>query len=105
MKAATLLVVLSLVMFFAFAETGEWTGHISDAKCGANHADHSEKSIKCVQGCVKGGQAAVFVTEDGKVVKISNPDKVKGHLGHQVKVAGSMADGSLTVNTVEHVAP
>ena len=105
MKSAMLLVVLSVAMFAMLANAGEWTGHISDAKCGAAHADHSEKSIKCVTGCVKGGQDPVFVTADGKVVKIANKDKVMGHLGHQVKVTGKLNNDTLTVDSVQHVAP
>ena len=31
--------------------------------------------MKCVNGCVKGGQKAVFVS-DGKVIQIANQDAV-----------------------------
>jgi Protein of unknown function (DUF5818) len=101
MKKTLLVFAVSAIACFA----GEWTGHVSDSKCGAAHADHSEKSINCVKGCVKGGEAPVFVTADGKVVKISNPDKVMAHLGHQVKVTGDLDGETLTVEGVEHVAP
>jgi hypothetical protein len=94
---------MALSAFAGFA--GEWTGHISDAKCGAAHADHSEASIKCVQGCVKGGQAPVFVTEQGKVVQIANPDSVMKHLGHQVKITGELEGDKVTISKVEHIAP
>ena len=60
----------------------------------------SEKSIACVKGCVKKGAAPVFVTADGKVVKIANPDKVTEHLGHKVKVTGKLEGESLTIDTV-----
>lgn len=98
-----LVVTLALSALAGFA--GEWKGHISDSKCGAAHADHSEASIKCVQGCVKGGQAPVFVTEEGKVVKIANPDSVMKHLGHQVKITGDLNGDTLTIAKVEHIAP
>lgn len=84
---------------------GEWTGHISDAKCGAAHSDHSEKSINCVRACVKGGQKPVFVTEDKKVLQIANPDKVMNHLGHQVKVTGNLDGETLTIESLQHLAP
>lgn len=84
---------------------GEWTGHISDAKCGAGHSDHSEKSIKCVRACVKGGQKPVFVTEDKKVLTIANPDKVMDYLGHQVKITGDLKGDTLTIASIENVAP
>ncbi len=101
MKKAIL--VLSLAAFAALG--AEWTGHISDSKCGAMHSDHSEKSINCVKGCVKAGQKPVFVTKDGKVLQISNPDKVMKVLGHQVKVTGKLEGDTLTIDSVENLAP
>lgn len=79
---------------------GEWSGTVSDAKCGAAHADASEKSMKCVNGCVKGGQAAVLVV-DGKVYKIENKDAVADHLGHKVTVNGELSGDTITVKSVK----
>ena len=86
-------------LFAACAFAGEWKGTISDAKCGAGHADASEKSQNCVKGCVKGGHAAVFVT-DGKVLKIANQDKVTAHLGHKVTLKGTLDGETVTVTDV-----
>lgn len=88
----------SLLAVSAFA--AELKGTISDAKCGAAHTDASEKSMKCVNACVKGGQAPVLVSE-GKVLKISNPDKVKEHLGHKVTVMGKVDGDSVTIDSVK----
>ena len=88
----------SLLAVSAFA--AEMKGTISDAKCAAAHADASEKSMKCVNACVKGGQAAVLVSE-GKVLKIANQDKVKEHLGHKVTVAGKVDGDTITIDTVK----
>jgi hypothetical protein len=88
----------SLLAVSAFAD--EWKGTISDAKCGKAHADASEKSMKCVQGCVKGGQKAVFVTADGKVLQIADQDKVAAHLGHKVTLAGKLNGDTITVDKV-----
>ena len=103
---------LVLIFLLAVALTGgpflageSLTGHISDAKCGAAHADHSAKSINCVKGCVGGGQKPVFITGDKKVVQIANPDKVMAHLGHKVEVTGKVKDGTLTIKSVKHLAP
>ncbi len=82
----------------AMAES--WQGTISDAKCGKAHADASEKSMKCVQGCVKGGVAPVFVVGD-KVLKIKNADKVMDHLGHKVTVTGKLDGDTVTVDSVK----
>jgi tetratricopeptide (TPR) repeat protein len=67
-KVFVVLAFAALGSMTAFA--AEWTGTISDAMCGAKHADASKDSMECVQKCVKGGQAAVFVTSDNKVLKI-----------------------------------
>ncbi len=91
----------TVAAFFAMSATAaEWQGTISDAKCGKGHADASEKSIKCVQGCVKGGQAPVLVVGD-QVFKIKNADKVNDHLGHKVTVTGKLDGDTITVDSVK----
>ena len=95
--------ILGVAMFAVSLAAGEtWKGAISDAKCGAAHADASEKAIKCVNGCVKGGQAAVFVV-DGKVLKIANQDKVQGHLGHIFEITIKLEGYTFTVESVKHI--
>ena len=81
------------------------TGHISDAKCGAAHANHSANSISCVTSCVTSGAKPVFVTGDNKILQIANADKVKAHLGHKVEVTAKVMDGTLTIKSVKHLAP
>lgn len=103
MKKLSLVLALTFSLFAVSAMAGEWTGAISDSKCGAKHVDGSEASIKCVQGCVKGGAKAVFVTADGKVLTIANPDKVMDHLGHKVTVTGDLEEETLTIESVKHI--
>ena len=95
---------ISILVVSAFAGTAmaeKWNGTISDAKCGAAHADASEKSMSCVKGCVKGGQEAVFVV-DGKVLKFdaASKDKIMPHLGHKVTINGKLKGDVVTVNKV-----
>ncbi len=79
---------------------GEWTGYVSEDKCGARHKSGSEADINCVTACIKGGAKPVLVVE-GKVVKIANPDKVPADLyGRKVKVTGEVKDEALTISTV-----
>jgi hypothetical protein len=82
----------------AFAE--EWAGTISDAHCGAMHADASEKSIACAKKCIAGGAAAVFLVGD-KVYKIENQDAIKGHEGHKVTVTGKLTGDTVHVDSVK----
>ena len=103
MKKLSVVFTLALFLLTMTAMAGEWTGHISDSKCGAAHNDGSEKSIGCVKGCVKGGSAPVFVTADKKVLKIDEESraKVMDHLGHKVTVTGSVDDGTLTIESIK----
>jgi hypothetical protein len=100
MKRVSLVFVLALSLLTMVATAGDWTGVISDAKCGAAHAAASEKDANCVKGCVKKGSAPVFVSE-GKVLKIANADKVNDHLGHKVKVSGKLEGDTLTIDKLE----
>ena len=92
---------LSFALLSVAAFASEWTGYISESKCGATHQDGSAKSIACVKSCIKGGAAPVLVT-DGKVVKIANTDKVPEALyGLKVNVTGDLAGDALTISTIE----
>lgn len=98
--AFTMALGLSLCGVSAFAE--EWTGYISDAKCAKAHTDGSEKAMKCVAACVKGGVAPVFIVDD-KIIKIDkdSQSKVMEHLGHKVTVTGDLKDDTVTIASVK----
>lgn len=96
MKRIVQLVLVTSVFALA-ALAAEYKGYVSDAKCGAKHAkDHN---AKCVEGCVKGGAAPVFVT-GGKVYKVDDADKVKDHLGHDVTITGKIDGDTIQVESV-----
>ena len=99
MKKAVVLFALASMSAFA----AQLTGTISEEHCGAKHADASEASIACVQKCVKGGSAPVFITSDNKVLKISDSSKSKvmAHLGHKVTVNGKVSGDTLTISSVK----
>ena len=90
--------ILSLCATMAMG--ADLKGTISDAKCAKAHADASEKSMKCVNACVKKGVAPVLVTEDGKILKIHNADSVNDHLGHKVTVSGKVDGDSIHIDKV-----
>jgi len=96
------MIVMTASLFTVSAMAEKYSGTISDAKCGMAHADASEKSMKCVQGCVKGGQAPVLVV-DGKVYKIADDSKAKvmDHLGHKVVVDGKLEGETITIKSVK----
>jgi hypothetical protein len=102
--------VKKVLAVFAFAAlssmtamAAEMTGTISDAMCGAKHADASKDSMECVMKCVKGGQAAVFITPDNKVLKIDSASmkQVTPHLGHKVSVTGKVDGDTLKIDTIK----
>lgn len=94
--------VLASALFGSALFAADIKGVISDAGCAAKHADASEKSMKCVEGCVKNkGAAPVLVTEDGTVLKIADKEKVMAHLGHKVVVDGTVSDGTVAIKSVK----
>jgi hypothetical protein len=100
LKKLTIAVFFVASLFALSATAAEWTGYISDAKCGAKGS--SEAHAKCAETCVKGGAAAVFVT-DGKVYKIDNDDqaKVLDHVGHKVTIDGKIEGDTIKVDNVK----
>src|SRR5947199_4387524 len=102
MKKLLFATAFSFAAFTATAAAEEWSGTISDSKCGAAHADASEKSIACVRKCAGAGASAVFLVGD-KVLKIdtASMDKVKPHLGHKVTITGKLEGDTVTVDKIK----
>ena len=102
MKKTVLAVLMTASLFSVNALAAKLTGTISDEKCGKAHADASDKSQKCVQGCIKGGKAAVFVSGD-KVYKFdaASTGKIKDHYGHKVTIDGKLKGDTLSVKSVK----
>jgi hypothetical protein len=98
MKTLTAATILLLSLFAAAAMAGEWTGWISDAKCGAKGATADHKD--CAAKCVKGGAKPVFVTE-ATVYQIDDASKVEGHVGQKVTITGSMDGNTVKIESVK----
>jgi hypothetical protein len=95
MKKYLLLFVSVLSITAASAlDKGEWTGFISDAKCGAKGNNKAHAS--CAKDCVKNGAKIVFVVGD-KVYAIKDTKKVENFVGEEVTITGSITDGVLEV--------
>jgi hypothetical protein len=96
-----LVVVFLLFAVVSFAADSSWTGLISDAHCGAMHKKASKAAADCVEKCVKGGAAYVFVNgADGKVYKLDAQDKAKGLGGQEVKVTGTVNGDTIKVTSI-----
>ena len=95
--------VLGVFAFCAIsAMAADWTGYIVDATCAGKKEDHGdgEDHAACSVRCIKGGAAAVLVS-DGKVYKIADQDKVVAHAGHKVTITGTMDGDTIKVDSVK----
>ena len=72
---------------------------ITDSNCGLKHSMASADAAACVEKCVKGGAkyAAVY---HKKIYQLEPQDKFEGMGGKRVKITGSMANGTITAETV-----
>ena len=105
------LVFSALACFTAAA--AQMTGYISDEKCAVSgsKAKTAAEWIDpaqfegCAKRCVKAGSAAVFVTEDNKILKLdaASIDKVTSHIGHKVTVTGQVDGGTLKIDSISSV--
>jgi len=96
--AATFLVTVSVAKDAPKGKSTKMTGWVSDEKCGAKDIDNAD----CAKKCAEAGSKLVFVSEkDKSVINVDNPDALKGHEGHHVRVTGKMDNGTLHVDKVD----
>jgi len=92
----------ALVMFAfaaASAMAADVTGYVMDESCSTKPAMKGNEA--CAARCIKGGQKAVLVTEEGKVYKIAEQDKVTAHAGHKVTITGKVDGDTINVESVK----
>jgi hypothetical protein len=77
----------------------EFKGFVEDTSCSTKPG--MKGNANCAKSCIKGGSPAVLVTEDGKIYKISNQDKIVSHAGENVTVTADLKDDTLTIDTVK----
>ena len=97
MKKLVTLTALVFVFSTAGAYAQSFKGFVSDSMCAAKGKANSPD---CAAKCIKGGSAPVLVVGD-KVYKITNPDTLIPHAGHNVTVEGTAKGDSLTVDSVK----
>ncbi len=99
MRRTCTLVTLALVAS-GLCLAGTITGYISDEGCARNEA---ERNPACAKNCIQGGALAVLVTDDGKIYKIADQDKVKKFAGEMVALTGMIEGDQL--KTVDKAVP
>jgi hypothetical protein len=96
---AVTVLALSFASASAFAES--FHGVVADEMCASNPAKASKpEHAACAKKCIGMGSPAVLIVGD-KVYKVSNPDKLTAFAGKTVTVDGSLASGTITVNSVK----
>jgi hypothetical protein len=102
-KLLAVIAGVAMLSAMAFASGSTMTGYIVDEKCGAKGAHAGAES--CAKKCAEAGEKMVFVGDaDKNVLKLDNPDAVKGHEGHHVSVTGTVKDGTLHIDELAMAA-
>ena len=87
---------------FGLAAVGmaaDFKGFVEDQMCAGK--PEMKGDAACAQKCIKGGSPAVLVTDDGKIYKIANQDKITAHAGMNVTVKGTLKGDTITVASVQ----
>jgi hypothetical protein len=96
------LFVATLGSFAALAE--ELTGYISDSHCGAKHHEVSEANTKCVNGCLKNGDAVLVVGDKVMKIDADSQPKAKEFAGQTVTVMGSTEGDTVKISSIAAAA-
>lgn len=92
-----LLILGALASISAMA--AEMSGYIIDKSCASKKAMWGNEA--CAKSCMKRGDPAVFVTEDGKIFTVADQDKVKDLAGKKVTITGSTNGDAITIDSVK----
>jgi hypothetical protein len=89
-RTAALLALLLGSTMFVFAQDDpkghEMTGVLCDQKCVKQDSGKAACDLSCTE---KSGDR-VFVDDEGKATKVSNPEICEGKMGKKVKIHGAM---------------
>ena len=92
-------VALFTMGFAATMMAAEFKGFVEDETC--SKMPEMKGNVECAQKCIKGGTAAVLVTDDGKIYKIANQAKITPSAGKTVTVMGTLKGDTITVESVK----
>ena len=94
--------ILALALTAGFSASvfaAEYKGYIIDEKC--SKVASMKGDVDCANKCIKGGSPAVLVSDDGKIYKIANQDKVVPMAGKQVTIDGKAKGDTITVSSIK----
>ena len=104
-RNAALFTIVIASLFLLYAQDNpptEMTGWICSSACVTQTPGHAACDANCATND-KGGDM-VFVSDEGKISKISNPDMAKGKMGQQVKVKCKMDKEKQSMEIIEFLA-
>ena len=87
------------LLLSAGAIAADFSGYIIDQKCASKPAMKGAEA--CARKCIKGGEAAVLLTADGKVYKIDDQAKAVEHAGHKVKITGALDGETIKIESIK----
>jgi len=77
------------------------TGYIVDQRCAAR-GKGMWTNAQCIETCLRDGDTVVVVTEEGKVFKIGNPDKITSDTyGQKVTLLGKVDADVIVVSGLQ----
>lgn len=81
-----------------FVHADDFTGYIVDKSCAGKKAMRTNEA--CFKTCTGRGDAAMFVTEDGKIYQVAEQDKVMSLGGKKVVVTGKITGETISVEKI-----
>jgi len=85
--------------FALSAMAADVSGYIIDKSCADKPAMRG--NVACAQRCIKRGDAAVLVTDEGKIYQLDAQAKVTEHAGEKVTITGKVDGDKITVESVK----
>jgi hypothetical protein len=97
-----LFALVALVLPLQAESTASWTGWITDSHCAAKGAS-AKHSKDCVERCAKseGGKVVFFNNADQKLYDLDKTDLALEHVGHEVKITGTLDGQKIAVSAIE----
>jgi hypothetical protein len=98
------IMVLGMMMFVYAQDENKSTGHTGEHMgwiCNSKCVNHDKPAATCDVNCTDTTGDVMFVDEQGKSTKISNPEKVKGQMGKKMKVKYQMMNnGEMQIDEI-----
>ena len=100
MKKIAILAALAASMSIS-ALAADFSGYIIDSNCASKK--EMRGNVQCAQSCIRRGASAVLVTDDDKIYKLTEQDKVKPEAGKKVTITGKLSGDTISVDSIKEM--